>query len=173
MKKLLTIAIILITILNSFGQSKPLFLTADKNGNIISTGKIEIKNRPNFDIFKCVKTFIFVGVESTSESIENKVDTFFVKGAYSYTYYVQDTVFAGEIKFKYEYIIKNRTIEYNIYDFEHIQSNSKFGSVGIIPLIWNEKVKKSFTEAQYSEIMKYVNANVALAIRMLNNYCVK
>ena len=115
-----------------------------------------------------------MGIESKTESDEEALDSAFVKGEYSYSYYVDDYESpAGEVKFKFEYIIRDGQINYRLYDFEHEKSDSKFTSIGLLPKEWNEKVKSSFSKKQYAEIMTDLKLNVANAIRMINKYCIK
>ena len=108
-----------------------------------------------------------------TELEEDATDSSFVKGAYAYNYYVDDYESpAGKVKFKFQYLIKEGQLTYRLYDFEHVKSDSKFESVGLLPEKWNDQVKASFTKAQYSEIFVDLRFNVNHAIRMVKKYCV-
>ena len=117
---------------------------------------------------------MIMGIESKTVSEDEAHDSAFVRGAYAYFYYVDDYGSeAGEVKFKFEYIIIDGQIDYRFYAFEHEKIGSKFASIGLLPKEWNEQVKTSFSEKQYGEIMTDLRLNIANAIRMINKYCVK
>ncbi len=149
--------------------------STNESVNLEFKGIIEATGKSNYELSECIaSSAMIIGVETQTESEKDALDSSFVKGEYSYSYYVDDyESYAGEVKFKFEYIIRNGQINYRIYDFEHEKSDSKFQSVGILPEKWNDKVKLSFTEKQYSEIMVDLRMNVANAIRMINKYCIR
>jgi hypothetical protein len=174
MKKIKTILLstLLIISANAFSQiTGPL----DESGNLQFNGVIKVTDKSNFELSECISSAAMImGIESKTESASEALDSAFVKGGYSYSYYVDNYESpAGEVKFKFEYIIRDGQINYRLYDFEHVKSDSKFASIGLLPKEWNEKVESSFSKKQYAEIMTDLKLNVANAIRMINKYCVK
>lgn len=149
--------------------------SSDESGKLQFTGNIGAKGKKNYDLSECISTSAMIeGVEFKTESIEKAVESSYVKGTYSFSYYVDDYgESAGEVKFKFEYLIANEEINYRLFDFKHEKSDSNFESIGILPYEWDEKVKASFTKKQYAEIMTDLKLNVVNAIRMINKNCVK
>ncbi|NQY05688.1 MAG: hypothetical protein HRT68_05640 [Flavobacteriaceae bacterium] len=170
--KTILLSTILIISVNAFSQ---IIGSVDESGNLQFKGVIEVTNKSNFELSECISSSAMImGIESKTESDGEALDSAFVKGEYSYSYYVDDYGSqAGEVKFKFEYIIRDGQINYRFYDFEHKKSESKFASIGLLPKEWNEKVKSSFSKKQYTEIMTDLKLNVANAIRMINKNCVK
>lgn len=157
--------------LNVYSQIKSSF---DEFGNLQFTGIMDTASESNFELSECISASALIfGIESKTESVENGIDSSFVKGGYSYSYYVDDyESSAGEVKFKFEYIIKNGNISYRFWDFEHEKSGSEFESIGLLPRDWNEKIKETFTKKQYTEIKTDIRLNVSNAIRMITKYCI-
>lgn len=170
--KILNLLLLLFFSMTIYSQTNS---SNEETENLQFTGTINTEGKSNYELSDCISTSAMIqGIESKTESEEAAIDSSFVKGAYAFSYYVDDYgASAGEVKFQFEYIIKEGVIAYQLYDFEHHQSESKFESVGILPTDWNEKVKASFTKKQYAEIMTDLKMNVANAIRMINKYCVK
>ncbi|WP_299888477.1 hypothetical protein [uncultured Lacinutrix sp.] len=170
--KTLSLLILFTFSINAYSQ---IISSNDKFGNLQFIGNINTENKSNYDLSECISTSAMImGIESKTESKEAAIESSFVKGEYSYSYYVNDyEASAGEVQFKFEYTIKKGAIAYKLYDFEHLKSDSEFESIGILPNEWNEKVKASFTKKQYAEIMTDLRLNVANAIRMINKYCTK
>ena len=174
MKKIKTILLstLLLISVSAFSQ---IISSEDESGNLQFKGVIKVTKKSNYELSECISSSAMImGVNSKTESNKEALDSAFVKGENSYSYYVDDYGSpAGEVKYKFEYIIKNGQINYRLYDFEHKKSDSKFASIGLLPKEWNEKVKSSFSKKQYTEIMTDLKLNVANAIRMINKYCVK
>jgi hypothetical protein len=174
MKKIKTILLSTLLIISANALSQ-IVGSVDESGNLQFNGVIKVTDKSNFELSECISSSAMImGIESKTESDEKALDSAFVKGEYSYSYYVDEYGSpAGEVKFKFEYIIRDGQINYRLYDFEHEKSDSKFASIGLLPKEWNEKIKSSFSKKQYAEIMTDLKLNVANAIRMINKYCVK
>lgn len=172
MKKLKLFYLITLLIISSNCISQ-LTSTEDEYGNIQFKGIIEVPHKTNFQVSECISSLMMVvGITFKTETKEEAGDSSIVKGEYSYTYYVDDhKSFAGEVKFKFEYITKKGAINYRIYDFVHEKSNSKFNSIGKLPKEWNEKVGQVFTKIQFNEIISDLILNAANSIRIINKYC--
>lgn len=153
---------------------KKVELSADKNGNLIAQGKIELDNMnaPKKDILNCIlNSPITIGVKENSKSSDNPNDFEFIKGQWQYTYYVNNSSdFAGMVEFKYEFKISDGIIDYKYYDFTHSKDDSEFKSIGILPYEVNETVLKVFNEKQYQEIIGDIYLNQVLAIKRTKQF---
>jgi len=157
-----------------FNLSSQVSSTAEKFKTLQFKGVIDAPGKDNFELSECIAgSAMLAGIISQTKSKEQAVDSSFVKGEYTYTYYVDNyEKFAGFIKFKFEYIIKKGQIHYRFYDFEHEKSDSDFESIGLLPEKPNEKVRKVFTEKQYDTIMTDLKMNIAHSLRLIVKYCV-
>ena len=152
-----------------FGQN------SNESSKILAiTGNIESKDKSNLELADCIANSAMIeGVTSYTESENESIDSSYVNGNYSYSYYVNDYESeAGSISFKYSYEIKDGVISYKFYDFIHDGTGTEFKSIGNLPEKWNSEVGEIFTEKQYVEIMKDLFMNSANAIRMIKKYCV-
>lgn len=171
LKALLTSLLLLISML-SFGQVTP---SADASGYLEYTGTISTHGKGNFEVSSCIASSpLIMGVMFKTEFEEDATDSSFVKGANADDYYVDNYESpAGQVKYKFQYLIKKGQLSYRFYDIEHEQSDSEFKSIGFLPAQWNETVGTIFTKKQYSEILVDLKMNVANAIRMVDKYCLK
>jgi len=169
---IIKLALILLVINNSFGQNN---LTKEIDKLILFEGIIDAENKNNFDISECLSnSAMIMGIKSKTETIDQAKESSFVKGQYSYSYYVNDyEAKAGDVEFKFEYIIKNAKIHFKIYDFIHTKGNSEFDSIGLLPMEWNAKIGKTFTKEQYNEIMGDLGFNALNSLRMIKKNCAK
>ncbi len=137
------------------------------------SGDIKFNSKTNLELVDCiVNSFVAMGLTEYSET-ENELEPSFIKGNYSYSYYVDDYESeAGVINFKYLYEIKDGVLSYKFYQFDHDGSNTKFKSIGVLPEKWYEEIGKTFTEKQYIEIMKDIYANFVNTIRLIKKYCI-
>ena len=166
------LSILLIISVSTFGQVKS---SADSSGNLQFIGILKVADKSNSELSECISSSAMImGVDSKTESDNESLDSAFVKGSYSYSYYVNNyEVPAGDVMYKFEYVIRDGQINYRLYDFEHEKSDSKFESIGLLPNDWNEKVKDSFSKKQYAEVMTDIKLNVANNIRLIKKYCLK
>jgi hypothetical protein len=142
---------------------------------LLLTGKIKTSNKSNHEVANCIANSAMVmGVTAYTESEEDAIESSFVEGNYSYSYFVDDYESqAGLISFNYSYQIKDGEINYRFYDFNHDGNDTDFKSIGIIPKLWNKEVGEIFTEKQYIEILTDLTVNTVNAIRMVTKYCAK
>jgi len=170
--KILSLLVLLFATTNTFSQ---ILSSSDDSGNLQFTGVTKVVDKSNFELSECIAHLaLIVGIESKTEKLESSKDSSFVRGKYAYSYYVDHYESpAGEVKFKYEYIIKNGQVQYRFYDFEHEQASSKFKTIGLLPKTWNKKIQATFTKDQYGEIMTDIKLNIAHALRMIDKYCLK
>ncbi len=140
---------------------------------LLYKGAIESSGQSNFELAECISSSSMIyDIETRTELEEDSRDSSFVAGAFSYGYFVDDYQSpAGQVRFKFEYVIRNDSVLYQFYDFEHEQAESKFESLGHLPKEWNEEVKLVFSKSQYKEILTDIELNVANAIRMVRKYC--
>tara|TARA_R100000541_G_C1858166_1_gene78759 strand:+ start:114 stop:635 length:522 start_codon:yes stop_codon:yes gene_type:complete len=171
-KTIFNIILILLVFSNSYSQDDQV---SEKSESIIFEGIIDTADKDNFELSECIaNSAMIMGIESKTETIDSSKESSFVKGQYSYSYYVNDyEKQAGIVEFKFEYIVKNEKIHFKIYDFIHRRGDSEFDSLGLLPKKWNERIGKTFTEKQYDEIMADLVFNALNSLRMIKKYCIK
>lgn len=137
------------------------------------TGTIKTSNKSNFEISECIsENVVLVGVKSKTKNEKDATASSFVNGEHSFGYYVDDySKFAGNIEFKFEFIISNNEIKYKFYNFTHLKSNSSYKSLGILPKDWNINIKQ-FSQSQYEEIQNDIKLNMFNYLRLIQNKCI-
>lgn len=150
-------------------------ISADANGNVIYTGELTGADKDNFEACRCLNEDMpMFGISSFTEEKEDAKNGAFVKGSWSYNYYVDaDDKPAGSIAFDFEYLVKDGTISYRYYNFIHSQEEEDpvFAPIGALPAVWDEKVSRVFTKEQYSRIQSSMTANVRVALKLAKKYC--
>lgn len=170
-KHIVTLLVIVFAINTSiFSQTAPKAIK-----NLELTGTITSTNASNLELADCIaNSAMIMGVTSYTQSESDATESAYVKGNYSYGYYVNNyETEAGNISFNYSYTIKDNVITYRFYDFKHDGSNTSFASIGAIPDKWNATIGKVFTQKQYAEIMKDLLTNSVNAIHMIKKHCAK
>lgn len=146
-------------------------ISADENGHITCRGSIELEDQstPKKAILNClVDAPIFIGVDETSQYVDEELEQEYIRGQWEYGYYVNNTSdFAGNVEFSYEIKISDGIIHYNYYNFMHRAGDSEFKSIGILPLEINDKVLKIFTEKQYKEIIGDLKFNHVVVVKRI------
>jgi hypothetical protein len=168
MRKSFLLLILLVFSFSLFGQN-----SNESSKTLEITGNIESKGKSNLELADCIaNSAMIMGVTSYTESENESVDSAYVNGSYSYSYYVNDYESeAGSISFKYMYEIKDGIISYKFYDFLHDGTGTEFKSIGNLSKKWNSEVGEIFTQKQYVEIMKDLFMNSTNAIRMIKKNC--
>jgi len=146
----------------------------DKNGNLEIKGEILV-SQDNFELCSCIsKAHALNGVKTFTQNEEVAKISAFVLGDWSSAYYVNDySKLAGNILFKYEFIIKDGIINYRFYQFTHEQKDSEFESIGQLPSSWNSNVGAQFNKGQYWEIINAIQTNIAEKVQLISKQCLQ
>lgn len=141
----------------------------------VLTGTIQTATKSNLELADCIaNSSMIMGITAYTTSEKEAAESSFVEGNYAFNYFVNNYESqAGKIDFKYVFNSKDGVIEYKFYDFVHDGTNTNFKSIGTIPKKWNDTIGLIFTKDQFMEIMIDLTGNVALALRMIKENCVK
>ena len=147
---------------------------SDKLGNLEIKGEIKT-DHSNYGLCTCIKNANFLdGVKAFTKSEKAAEISAFVMGEIYQNYLVNDfSTEAGEVQFKYEFIIKDGVLSYRFFHFYHAQKESEFSSAGRLSSEWNKEIGKVFNKGQYWEIVNEIQTNVANTIRALNKECME
>ncbi|MEL1245705.1 hypothetical protein AAEO56_15640 [Flavobacterium sp. DGU11] len=152
-------------------------LSADSSGNVLFVGTLTGADKDNFEACRCLQEDVpLFEILSATENESDAKDGAFVKGSWTYHYLVDDDDKpAGWIAFDFEYIFKDGIVSYRYYNYVHSkeEEDSIFASVGTLPAVWNEKVRKVFTNEQYTQIQSAMTANVRVALNSIKRLCLK
>lgn len=161
--------LLLFTAINTYAQINA---SADADHNLQFKGTLQAPNKSNTELAQCIYSSPIISMFIASEDMQP--DTALFKGSNSFSHYVDDiTTPAGEVSFQFEYLTKDSLVAYRFYHFQHHQSDSKFQSVGQLPLAWKDLTNPSFSQTQYEEIVADLRLNVAHAVRMILKYCIQ
>ena len=151
--------------LGTYGQ-----ITANSKNKVLEfVGVLKTTNKSNFELCNCIFSEVNEGAVSKTASENQAIDSAYVKGTFSYSYYLGNNQNeASHVKSIYTYTIKKGEIHYNYYDFEH----DKLDSSGWLPKKWNKNVGKTFSKKQYGAIMTDIKFMIAEEVQKINKRCV-
>jgi len=150
-----------------------------EDGFLIMNGAFAIvhENASNLNILSCLEEYpLSFGVKKIHYADKNNPESY-VEGAWEYNYFVDsDDKHAGLVSFDYKYTVSDNKILFRYSNFKHSQEDTEFSSIGILPLLPNEKVLATFTTMQYEEILEEILFNMRTGIKSrqrLMNSCLK
>lgn len=146
----------------------------DKNGNLEIKGEIVV-SESNFKVCACIaKSDALDGVKAFTKNERTAEISAFAMGDWSSSYLVNDnSTPAGNIFYRFEFVVKEGKVSYRFYHFKHEQKDSEFASFGQLPSEWNDTVGKAFNKGQYWEIINAIQTNIAKKIQVLSSQCLQ
>nr|WP_321234235.1 hypothetical protein [uncultured Psychroserpens sp.] len=144
-------------------------LSENADGAIQSVGSLRLaSHKSDSELFQCVvDNLILFGVEEiyVSEVIGSPS---FIKGQWQFPYRINNSEdYIGTISYNFEYSLDNGVLTYTYSNYMHEKDNSKYKSLGILPLEYSASISKVFTQNEYYELLYDTEINLKLAIKRL------
>ncbi len=154
----------------NYGYSQ-LIASSNAQGNLHFIGELKVSNKLDYSTIECIANSPSIeGVESYNES--EKDLNYFVKGSTTFSCSINDNSLpAGKIEYKFEYLIIGNTFFYKFYDFIHSKSNSKYNSLDVLSGDFSKKTNIVFTKKQSLEIMNEIKRNLNYTLQTISAYC--